>query len=71
MSAFESIAESVALELLRQAVRLGGDAVHSILDRGTWSNDAPLASRIRGMLHEESDSRKAARSLGDKDAPGD
>ncbi len=60
---WDTVAESVAVELLRQAVRLGGDAVHSILDRGTVYNDSHLASQIRGMLLEESESRKALREI--------
>jgi hypothetical protein len=60
---FGDVAESVAIELLRQAVRLGGDAVHSMLDRGAAFNDSDLASRVRGMLLEESESRRAALRL--------
>lgn len=59
----EELAESVAVELLRQAVRLGGDAVHSILDRGAAFQDTELASKIRWMLREQSDSREAARKI--------
>ncbi len=55
--------EDLAVELLRQAVRLGGDAVHSMLDRGSAFNDAPIASKVRGMLAEESESRRALREI--------
>lgn len=62
-------ATAAALDhVLRAALELGGDALASILDRGTTGNDGAVAERVRGILAERSASRKAADSLS---APGD
>lgn len=62
-------AAGTALEhVLRAALELGGDALASILDRGTVGNDGAVAERVRGILAERSASRKAAEQLS---APGD
>lgn len=62
-------ASAAALDhVLRAALELGGDALASILDRGTHGNDGAVAERVRGILAERSASRKAADSLS---APGD
>lgn len=63
------VAEEVALELLKAAVAHGGDAIRSILDRGTIANDSPIAGRVRDMLAEESESRRAARAVADASSP--
>lgn len=72
MSLLEDIAEraaGTALDhVLRAALELGGDALASILDRGTHGNDGAVAERVRGILAERSASRKAAEQLS---APGD
>lgn len=72
VSLLEDLAEratAAALDhVLRAALELGGDALASILDRGTTGNDGAVAERVRGILAERSASRKAADSLS---APGD
>jgi len=62
-------ATAAALDhIIRAALELGGDALASILDRGTHGNDGAVAERVRGILAERSASRKAAEQLS---APGD
>lgn len=62
-------ATAAALDhIIRAALELGGDALASILDRGTHGNDGAVAERVRGILAERSESRKAADQLS---APGD
>jgi hypothetical protein len=64
----EQAAGSALEHVLRAALDLGGDALASILDRGTVGNDGAVAERVRGILAERSASRKAADQLS---APGD
>lgn len=58
-----SAVEEVGHELLRQAVRLLGDELSSILSRGSDYNDSTTAERVRGMLAEESASAAALRKI--------
>lgn len=64
----ETATASALEHVLRAALDLGGDALASILDRGTMGNDGAVAERVRGILAERSASRKAAEQLS---APGD
>jgi hypothetical protein len=63
MSALGDAATEAGHELLRQAVRLLGDELSSILSRGSDFNYSDTAARVRGMLAEESESARAARKL--------
>lgn len=64
----EQAAGTALDHVLRAALELGGDALASILDRGAQNNDGAVAERVRGILAERSESRKAADQLS---APGD
>jgi len=64
----EQAAATALDHVLRAALELGGDALASILDRGTVGNDGACAERVRGILAERSESRRAAEQLS---APGD
>jgi len=71
MSLLEDLAEraaGTALDhVLRAALELGGRELESIFERGAQGNDGAVAERVRAILSERSESRRAAESLS---APG-